>query len=503
MIQALSFRAAMTYAGSLALVAGALVAGLVLQRASIHPANFALVFLIAVLWSGIAYGLWPALFASLLSVVAYNFFFLPPLYTFVIADPSNLVTLFFFGVVAIVASNLAARARAEAVAARERAATMESLYLFSRKLAEVFTLDDLLWAICFQIAHLSKARVVALLPEAGALAVRAGYPPEDSLSEADLAQTQAIFDNRDAAAERQQPGRLFLPLRTGRGNVGVVRVERDGNSADRAEGRRLLEALADQAALAIERLNLAQDIERVRLAAETERLRSAMLASLSHDLRTPLASIVGSASSLRTHRRTLDESAQNELIATIEEEAARLHRFIVNLLDMTRLESGALAPTLELVDVSDVAGTALRRAAEILREHAVEIDMPPDLPLLKLDPVLFEQVLFNLLDNAAKYAPGGTRIAVRARRMGQAVHIEVADRGPGIPPDRMERIFDKFYRAQPADKQRAGTGLGLAICRGFLASMDGAIAARNRAEGGAAFAITLPIPARQPALDAA
>jgi len=341
------------YAGTLGIVLLALGISFGLQQIHVHPANFALVFLTAILVSAILYGLPPALLACVISVLAYNFFFLPPLYTFTIADPSNIVTLFFFGIVALLASNLAARVRQQS------------------------------------------------------------------------------------------------------------------------------------------------------MIAETERLRSAMLTSLSHDLRTPLASILGSAGSLKAHRKSMDDAAQDDLIINIQEEAGRLHRFIGNLLDMTRLESGAVAPRLEYVDLSDVTGTALRRSEDFLSGHRIEVDIPPDLPLLNLDPVLFEQVLFNLLDNAAKYAAPGTPIQLRARVDGSVVRMEIGDEGEGIPPGEAERIFDRFHRAEATDRKRAGTGLGLAICRGFLQAMKSSIVAANRdGVSGAIFTITMPIPAQHAIADA-
>jgi two-component system, OmpR family, sensor histidine kinase KdpD len=490
------------YLGSFAIVIAALLIGLVLQQ-FLAVTNIGLVFLTAILASAITYGLWPSLFACLVSVLAFNFFFLPPLYTFTIADPENVVALFFFAVVAVIASNLTARVRAQAVAARERAAMTENLYLFSRKLAGVFTLDDLLWATSFQIAQMLTVRVVILLPERGSVAVRAGYPPEDELDEADLAAAKWVWDHASPAGRGADtlPGakRLFLPMRTGRGTIGVI-----GLDSDRAgpllspDQRRLFDALADQSALAIERINLVEDIDRARLAAETERLRGALLTSISHDLRTPLSAILGSASSLKSHRDALDRAAQEELLGTIQEEAERLNRFIANLLDMTRLESGAIEPRLEPVDLSDVVGSALRRASKVLARHELEIDLIPDLPALKLDPVLFEQVLFNLLDNAAKYAPAGTKVQLHARVENHRVRLEVRDEGDGIPSGDLERIFDKFYRVQSADRKRAGTGLGLPICRGFVEAMGGTITASNRADGhGAVFTILLPVPAEQ------
>ncbi|HTT96694.1 MAG TPA: sensor histidine kinase KdpD [Rhizomicrobium sp.] len=477
----------------------ALAVGLVLQR-FLGITNISLVFLTAVLATAITYGLWPALFASLVSVLAFNFFFLPPLYTFRIQDPENVNALFFFAVVAFIASNLTARVRGQAVVARERAKATEDLYLFSRKLAGVVTMDDLLWATAFQIAEMLKVRVVILLPEGPSVAVRAGYPPEDALEDADIAAARWVWEHGTAAGRGADtlPGAkwLFLPMRTGRGTVGVVGLDSDKAGALLSpDQRRLFDALADQTALAVERINLADDIDRNRLSAETERLRSALLTSISHDLRTPLASILGAASTLKSYHTSLDEPARDELLASIAEEAERLNRFIANLLDMTRLESGAIAPNMEPNDLADVMGSALRRAGKVMAQHEVVFSMEPGLPMLHIDAVLFEQAVFNLLDNAAKYSPPGSKIEVKAARAGDQVRVSVADEGDGIPPDDVERIFDKFYRVQASDKKRAGTGLGLAISRGFVESVGGTLTAANRSGPGAVFTITLPVPA--------
>ncbi len=488
------------YLGSAAFVAVALVLGLVLQQ-FLAVSNISLVFLTAVLTSAITYGLWPSLFACLISVLAYNFFFLPPLYTFTIADPENVVALFFFAVVAVIASNLAARVRVQALTARLRAKTTEDLYQFARKLASSVTLDDLLWATAFQIASMLRLNVVLLLPEGDSVVMQAAYPPEDTLDEADLAAAKWCWQNNQPAGRGADtlPGakRLFLPMQTGRGPVGIVGLDNDRSGPLLTpDQRRLFNALADQAALAIERTVLARDVEQARLAAEAERLRSALLTSISHDLRTPLASILGSATSLRTYRNTLADNEQDELTQTIQEEAERLNRFIANLLDMTRLEAGAIEPRADVVDIGDIVGSARERAGKVLARHRVAINLADDLPMLRLDPVLLEQVLFNLLDNAAKYATAGSEVRVTARQDNNAVRIQVIDEGQGIPPEDLERIFDKFYRVYAADSRRAGTGLGLAICRGFVEAMGGTISAGNRSDRrGAVFTITVPIPA--------
>jgi two-component system sensor histidine kinase KdpD len=298
---------------------------------------------------------------------------------------------------------------------------------------------------------------------------------------------------------------LFLPLRTGGRLVGVLGVDREGSDlALPPEERRLLDALVDQAAVAIERVVLAGVLGEAQLRAETERLRAALLTSISHDLRTPLATILGAASSLRSGIERYEASERDELLATLHGEAERLNRFIGNLLDMTRLEAGAIEPHLELFDIGEIVGTALRRAGDILARHRVEVAISPDLPMLLLDALLFEQVLFNLLDNAAKYAPPGSRIDVSAWRDGDAAVIEVGDQGPGIPPQDLERVFDPFYRVRAQDRRRAGTGLGLAICRGFVETQAGRIAAGNRTDrSGTVMSIRLPVPERAPVPEAA
>jgi len=469
--------------------------------------NIALVFLTAVLASAVTAGLWPALFASVLGALALNFFFVAPIYTFTVGDPENAVALAFFLLVAVIASNLTARVQRQADAARQRARTTEDLYLFSKKLAGTGTLDDVLWASAFQIASMLKVRVVILMPEKGSLSVRAGYPPDDTLVDADIAAARWAWEHDRPAGRGADtlPGakRLYLPLRTGRTAVGVIGLDNDKEGPLLSpEQQRLLDALADQAAVAIERIQLVADVDRAKLAAEADRLRSALLTSISHDLKTPLASIMGAAGTLRDYRNALPEEDRTDLLVTVIDESERLNRFIANLLDMTRIEAGAMEPNAALVDVAEVVGSALRRAAKIAAGHRIETELPGDLPMLRLDPVLFEQVLFNLIDNAAKYAPAGSAIAIRARQHGEAVLITVADEGPGLPPADLERIFDSFYRVRKGDQVRAGTGLGLAICRGFVEAMGGRIDASNRTDrAGAAFTISMPVEARPERLE--
>jgi two-component system sensor histidine kinase KdpD len=471
--------------------------------------NVDLVFLTAIVGVAVRFGLWPSLLASVASALCYNFFFLPPIYTFTIADPHNIAAFALFTLVAIIVSNVAARGRTQAVAAQARVRAVESLYAFSRKLAGAGTLDDVLWATAYQTALMLGVRVVLLLPSNGSIAVKAGYPPEDMLDDADLAAAKWTWENDRAAGRGSDtlPGakRLFLPMHTGRGAIGVVGIDSDKpGPLLTPDQRRLLDALMDQGALAIERVRLVEDMDRVERTAETERLRAALLTSISHDLKTPLASVLGSAGTLRDLADKLTDGEKVELLATIIDESERLNRFIANLLDMTKLESGAVAPKLAPHDLSEIVGSTLRRTVKILQHHSVQLDLAGDVPMVALDAVLFEQVLFNLLDNAAKYAAAGTTIFIRTWRDHASVSLQIIDEGDGIPQRDLEHIFDKFYRAQKTDQVRPGTGLGLAISRGFVEAMHGTIVAANRGDRrGAVFTITLPIAHEGQQLDAA
>jgi two-component system sensor histidine kinase KdpD len=496
------------YLAALAIVAVAL--GLAkLLRPAFGIENVDLVFLTAVVGVAVRFGLWPSLLASVVASLSYNFFFLPPVHTFTITEPTNVAAFFFFMLIAMLVSNLAARVRTQAVSAFGRVRTTESLYAFSRKLAGTAKLDDVLWATAYQIALMLKVRVVLLLPEADVIAVKAGYPPEDELDSADLAAANWAWANDRVAGRGSDtlPGarRLFLPMRTGRGPIGVIGIDDDRSGPLLTpDQRRLLDALVDQSALAIERVHLVEEMDRAQRNIESDRLRAALLTSISHDLKTPLASVLGAASTLRDLAPNLDDAEKADLLTTVIDESERLNRFIANLLDMTRLESGAVMPNASLQDPGEVIGSALRRAGKILTRHPVQLELGPDLPMLQLDAVLLEQVLFNLLDNAAKYAPADTVITIRAQRDRNSVVIEIIDEGAGIPPADLENIFDKFFRAQKGDHVRAGTGLGLAISRGFVEAMHGTISAINRRDrSGAILTIRLPIPPATEALDTA
>jgi two-component system sensor histidine kinase KdpD len=465
--------------------------------------SLGMVFLVPVLISAVFFGRWPAFVTALLSVLAYNFFFLPPLYNFTIADPNNWLSFAVLLFVAIIAGNLAARVRAQADLAAARAAAMTELYRFTGKLAGIARLDDILWAAAFQISSMLKTNVVVLLenPATKSLEVRAGYPPEDELDAQDLAAAAWCWNHGRPAGRNAEtlPGakRLFLPMRTGEGLVGVAGLQRpDDRTLFTPDERRLLDALLDQAALAIERSRLVERVDEAQVLAEADKLRVAMLTSLSHDLRTPLASILGAATTLLASHDLYDAKQTEEFLTTIREEAERLDRFVGNLLDMSRLEAGALGAKREPLDLLDLVETAINRLSRRLASHKVAIEIPADLPLVRADPLLLEQAIVNLLDNAAKYSPPGSAIQVQAHAGSDRIFLTVTDEGSGISQEALPHIFEKFYRAKASDSRIAGTGLGLAVARGFVEAFGGKLEASNRSDrSGAVLTISLPIAA--------
>jgi len=476
------------YTATAVMVATATVVGRALLSLVEIP-NISLIYLAAVLWSATRYGLAASIFASIASTASYNFFFIEPLYTFTVADPAQVLALVFFCVAAVLTSTLTARERQQADTAHEQARTTAALLAFSRKLAGIRKLDTLMAASAAQIANMLEVEALLLLPDnAGTLMPMASAPAGAALDEADLAAATWCWNHNQPTGRGTDtlPGgrRLFLPLRTGQGKLGVVGVSRPGaNFRLDPDERRLLDALVDLAAIATERIRLAKDVDQARMLAETEKLRASPLTSISHDLRTPLASIIGTLASLRGYGDRYDSATRSDMLGTASDEAERLNRHVANLLDMTRLDAGALEPQREPCDLADLIAGALRRSEVALAAHKVKLSVPANLPLLLLDEGLMDQVLVNLLDNAAKYTPPGSTIEIGVVRHRFSIVISVRDNGPGIPAADLDRIFDKFYRVrEDADRSRAGTGLGLAICRGFIIAMGGRIHARNRSD---------------------
>ena len=478
------------------LVALASGVGLLIHRATQLP-NISLIYLAAVLIVALRYGLGPSLYTSVISTLAYNYFFTEPHYSFEVHHPANVMALIFFIAVALAVSQLMSRLRAQADTVSDQARTTTELLNLSRKLAGTRKLDELADLAAGQLLRLLRVQAVVLTPDDGGLRTR-GTVSGAALNEADLAAASWSFEKNQSAGRGANtlPGarRLFVPLPATSGVVGVIGVHRDEEDFLLAPNeRRLLDAVADLIAISIERIRLAKQIDQNKLLAETEQLRSALLTSISHDLRTPLAGIMGAITSLRAYGAQYDAATREELLVTAQDETERMNRFIGNLLDMTRLDAGAVKPRIESCDLQDIAASALQRTARALAAHRVVTDYAAPLPLVKLDFVLMEQVLVNLLENAAKYTPEGSTVTLAIQSFRYALTIEVRDQGPGIAPDELQRIFDPFHRIRRGDQQRAGIGLGLAVCRGFVEAMGGRIRALNRKDGpGSVFEIELP-----------
>ncbi len=445
--------------------------------------NISLLFLLAVLGASLVGGYASAFLAALLSALAYNFFFIDPRHTFTIAAPHEVFALFVFLAVAIIAGGLASRIREQADVARIRATALQSLYDFSRKLASTGKGDDAIWLAVSQLQASLKRKVVLLVPRKGDLGVAAAWPPDTELDMTDMTAARWTHDKREPAGHGTStlPNSRFefRPLLGPHGIVGVCGIEHAGERLD-LNAERSLTAILDQTAIALDRARLADETVEQAARLEGERYREALLSSISHDLRTPLATITGAVTGLRQLGERMTSENRDDLLQSIEEESGRMSRFVANLLDMTRIEAGTLKPKQDWVDVTDVVQSAVERTRKYAPGHVVETGIAADLPLIRGDSVLIGQVLFNLLDNAVKYG-GDEPINVYARRDGKDVLISVTDHGRGIPPEDLDRIFEKFYRRGKPDGRSPGTGLGLSIARGFVDAMGGRIHAESPA----------------------
>lgn len=464
------------------------------------PPALSMFFLAAVLLCANRFGTSSAIVAALLSFFAYNFFFIAPIHTLTIASPHELVALTVFLLVAVITGSLSGRVREQSDAAGRRIFQTQMLFDFSRKLSGTATIDDVLWAVASQTASAIKGETIVLLAENGELQIKAAFPPEDSMGASEWTAARWSLSHRESAglATTTLPNAhfAFRPLITPRGVVGVIGL-RPGSAGLSAEDERVVEALVDQTTVAIERTLLAGDAAKAEAMAESERLRSALLSSISHDLRTPLATILGAVTSLRSLGGQMPKESQTELLSAIEEETRRLSQFVTNLLDMTRLEASNLEIKRDWVDLADIIRAAVARGQMAWPDRQVDLAIASGLPLVHGDSGLLEQVVFNLLDNAHKYSPPGTATKVGAVERNREIIIEVSDEGQGIPPEDLDRVFDKFYRVKRGDGRSAGVGLGLAICRGIVTALGGSITAASPAADGRGTRITirLPVPA--------
>jgi two-component system sensor histidine kinase KdpD len=460
-----------------ALVASVIGIGEMLDR--LVPAEaWGMVFIAAVVASATLYGLGVALFAAALSFLSWDYFFLPPRLTLTIGSTRDLIALAVFLGVATVTGGLAGRVRRESKAAQGRIEGLRRIAQFSRQLGAPTTEPELLEEIARQAAGIAQAAMV-LTPVGEDLNIRAAVPPADTMDEAGWAAARWAFSRQEETG--RGTGTLpssswrFMPMRTVRGMVGILGV-RAGEEKFDPSTMQTLAALADQAAVAMERVRLANEAAQSAAQAETQKLRTALLSSLSHDLRTPLAGIRGAAETLRGAWSALAPPTREDLLRSIEEDVARMTRFLVNIMDMTRLESGEIVPRRVAIDLREVVQAAITRVPP---DVPVAIDLPDGLPPPSADPALLEQVLVNLLDNAVKYAPSGSLVRISAALSGRSVAIEVADQGIGIPAEDLPHVFDSFYRARLGDRVTPGTGLGLAIAKGLTEAMGGTIAVQS------------------------
>jgi two-component system sensor histidine kinase KdpD len=485
-------------AAALLAVALATGVGQVLTLALDLP-NLSMVFLLAVLGCSATFGLWSAVAASFLSFLAYNFFFIQPVHTFTVAEPQEVLSLLVFLIVAVLTGSLAGRVHDQAAAARHRAENIAALYDFSRKLAGAARLDDVLWVSATHLHRTQGGPIALLLPEGGELQLGAAWPPDRELSAGEIGAAQWAFDKQEFSGWRTNTlpnlAMQFRPLLSPRGAVGVCGFTPKTADAPLApDQERELTALLEQMALAIDRSLLIGEAVRAAALEDNDKLRTTLLSSLSHDLRTPLSSITGAVTTLRQFGARMQEADREDLLASIEEEAARLSRFVANLLDMSRIESGALKLRRDFIEPAECVRAAAERSRKAFPRARIETSVARDLPFIQGDAQMLEQVLFNLLDNAHKYGGDGGAV-IHARQEGDTVVISVTDEGPGVKPADLARIFEKFYRGGRPDGRKAGTGLGLSICKGLVEAMGGTIAAQSPAARRRGTRILLRLPA--------
>ncbi len=479
----------------------------------VPASSLAILFLTAVVYSAAAYGMAAASFTSVLSVGLFDFFFSTSRYQFGVNSTQDVLLLVPFLLVAAVTSNLSGGLRHQANRSQRQAREARALFQLTRDIAVATDTAAIFRAIVVQCNDIFDCDTMLLTPFTGAggdadafgslrartASLQAAYPPHAVLTHDEIEAARWAFSHGARAGHgtdiMPDLDVVFQPLATTDGPVAVLAIKNVARELVASRGfHRLIGSICQLAALAVEHTLRKQEIENARVVSQTEGLRSALLSAISHDFGTPLASIIGSASSLLSYGNTYSPDVVQELLATILEEAERLNRFVKNVLQMTRLESGALVPRLQWADVEDLISTALDAAHRRLLNHEVYADVADMLPLVNVDFVLMESVLVNVLDNAVKYAPAESGIQITARQIGEEVAIDVADQGRGIRPEELGAIFDKFYRARHRDRTVPGTGLGLAICKGIIEAHGGTIEASSDGIGhGTTIRIRLPV----------
>lgn len=486
-------------------VAAAVAVGQGMTALTLFP-NVSMIFLMAVLVPAAVFGVWPAIYASVLSFLAYNFFFIEPTYTFTIAQPHELFALFVFLGVAVFTSTLAGRIRDHARISVDRMRATRRLYEFTKKLSGLATLDAVAEAAVTEINLSLTRNTVILLPQNGELILRAAWPPEDTLDTAAMTAARWAFSKSEAAGA--QTGTLptvpwlFLPLKWSHGNGGVLGIAQGGEIPPLdPEARALLDALAEQTASALERASLNTEMVAARTEAEAERVRNTLLASISHDFRTPLASILGSSSSLLDFGDQIPAAARDDLLRQIKSEAGHLDDMVRNLLAITRIEAGVLELRSDWIDLREIVERVVIRARQRFPERKLETSFDEPLPIIRADATLAEQAIGNVVGNAVSHTPVEARIKINVVAAPRQIEVRVTDDGPGIPADILPRVFEKFFRGRKADSKdgEEGTGLGLAITKGILEAHDGTVSAESPVTGGRGTRVVLTFPRTEPA----
>jgi two-component system sensor histidine kinase KdpD len=467
-------------------------------RGFLSTANIIMIYLLCVVITAVFWGFGPSVLVCIASVLLWDFFFVSPNLTLAVEDTQYVFAFVALLLVGLTISYLTTRIRQQTEAAQGRESETATLYALSRTLAAVIGLDSTIRAITDSTRETFGLEAVIFLPDAqdkGALKPHVNNP-EIVVGDNEVAAAEWCFQHQKVVGQGTDTlpnaKARYLPLSTARGTVGVLDLLVTDASRFSLQQTRLLEAYADLAAVAIERTQFAEKARSAEMLETTEKLQTALLNSISHDLRTPLVSVIGVLSSLQEEGMNLDDSARRNLIQVAREEAERLNHLITNLLDVTRLEAGALKVSRQPCDIEDITGAALEQLGGRSDNRPIQTDLPKELPFVSADFGLTVQVLVNILENALKYSHPGSPVEITGRQVGQQVEIEVADRGAGIPPEDLVRVFDKFYRVQRPDNV-AGTGLGLAICKGLVESQDGRIAAENRPGGGTIIRLSLPV----------
>lgn len=497
------------YGGSLLMVAVITVLGWSLQF-RLELVNIALLYQLPVIFSAFWWGRWPSYFAAACSVLSLDFLFVPPFFTLSVEDIRYLWSFFTFLIVAFFIGRRTELLRNEANAARQREKNIHALFDFSKEIAAAIDKIAIAGKLSRQAAEALNRPVTVLLPDAkGELKVWMQAEPGMDRQPADkksinrvlaedkgeIAVARWSYEHRRAAGHSTETMAgakyLYIPLTTRDSAVGVIGIW-VAKGLITPEQRQSMDAWAGLAAIAIERVELTEKAKQAGILLESDRLRSALFNSISHELRTPLSSIVGSASTLAESENVYSEAERKELLDNIRDGATRMERLVANLLDTARLESGMMKLKQDWCDIEDVVGTALHRLAEQVKNRPVDIEIPDNLPMLQGDFVLLEQVIINLVDNAMKYSPSGSRIKIEAGLIENFIQVSVSDKGIGIPEEELEHVFDKFFRVQHVS-DTPGTGLGLSICRGIVEAHGGKIRAANLPGGGLKVAFVLPI----------